>query len=359
MNSTSFGITNSFMALFLNSINSGYTAIAPEVQFVTATIITIVILITGFLIAFGEDGMAGLFRIFPKKIIEIGFVLFLIEKWQFLTDAIGYSLGALGLKASGSAQNVTAFLQDPLTIVQDGFNLFTALMKTADNIPTGLTGFNHFPEVLGFGLAAIFIMVDYIYIAAEVFITFVEFKLINLAVLIFVPFSLLQQTKHLSQGAYISAFKFGAKFLVMAFVVTIGMNFVGQFTVNPAPDWDNLVAILTFSLVFAMLTRAAPHLAAGLISGGNPVGSGGGTLGAIAGLAGGAAAYGGAKAISALRGGGTGDGGSDLEKMKNAAGAGVGAPPSPFSQMAKAATAGQGGGVSSTGNSGSAREADT
>lgn len=348
MNSTSFGVLNNFIATFLNSINAGYSAINPEVQWITGVFIVILVTMTGLFSALGDDGFPGFIRIFVRKIIEIGFVLLLISKWQYLTDVIGYSLAGLGLKAAGSSQNITAFVQDPLTIVQDGYNLFVSLMQTANNIPTGITGFNHFPEVLGFGLSAIVIMVAFIVIAAEVFMTFVEFKIINLAVLIFVPFSLLKPTAHLSHGAYNSAFKFGAKFLVMAFIVSIGMDFVGQFTVNPAPDWDNLVSIATFSIMFLLLATKLPNLAAGLISG-SPNLSGGSAFGAVAGMAAGAAGGVAVKAMTGPRdnsgggGGGAGSGGagtnSGLEQMRRAAtvGGGPGANDTTLANITKAA----------------------
>lgn len=347
------GVLNNFVNTFLNTINTGYTSIGPEVKLITTAFITIEIVLMGAFIALDEDGMAGFIRNFSRKIIEIGFVILLITKWQYLTDAIGFSLGKLGLLAAGSTQDVTAFLEDPVTIVIDGFNLFSSLMKTADNIPTGITGFNHFPEVLGYGVSAIVIMASYILMAGEVFITFIEFKIICLAGLIFVPFTLIKPLAHLSHGALNAAFKFGAKFLVMAIVVTLGMNFVKQFVVNPAPDLGNLVSIATFSIIFLLLVVKLPNLAAGLISG-SPNLSGGGGLGAIAGMAAGAAGGAAVKAMTGPRdnsdGGGGGKGGgaagtnSGLEQYRRAATVGgANANATTLAQMAKAAnaTAGQ------------------
>jgi type IV secretion system protein TrbL len=365
---TDFGVISTFMNAYLNSINTGYSNIQPSVNFIMGFMIILTIITTALLTWVWSD-WETVIRGLISRFLIIGFFLLLVEKWQYYTDIIGYGLTALGLKASGSGQSATTFLQDPTSIAMTGYNLFKQLMQTANTFPTGVTGFGNFINILLYGIAAMLVFMAYVVIALQVFVTFLEFKLINLAALVLVPFAIWQKTTFLSDRAIGYMFSAGLKLFVLAMVVSIGVTFTTQFVVDPVPDFANAFSILVGSVMLMSLAIFVPRLAQALITGGPQLGAAEAAIGAGASgaLIGGGAYFGG-KAAAAIGnalgptrggdGGSTNGGRPGLDAVRAAATAGTGGSTagntSPFSRASRARGAASfippsaGGGISST-----------
>jgi type IV secretion system protein TrbL len=345
---TNFDILGTFMAAFLNSIQFGYTAIQPSVNFIMGGMITIIIALTAVLTwAFGD--WESMIRGLVGKILLIGFILLVVQHWQAYTDDIGTGLTQLGLKAGGSSSSPAAFLQNPVTIAHTGFLLCQQICTQADAVPGGVTGLKNLPDKLIYGLAAIGVFLAYLVISLQVLVAFLEFKIINLAALVFVPFAIWQKTEFLSQRSFAFMFASGAKLFVLALVVSIGLTFTVQLTISTTPDMENALAVLAGAVMLMTLALAAPHVAQSLISGSPQLSAGNAAIGAGA-LA---ATVGGAGVMGARALGSVGQaGGAMIEhgNRRNAEG---------FEQMRRAATAGDGGNANATTLSQMAKAATT
>jgi type IV secretion system protein TrbL len=344
---TNFDILGTFMNTFLNSIQFGYSAIQPSVNFIMAGMITIVIVLTaGLTWAFGD--FEGMIKGLVGKILLIGFILLMVQHWQAYTDDIGTGLTQLGLKAGGSSLTPAAFLQNPVTITHTGFLLCQQICAQADAVPGGVTGLKNIPDKLIYGLAAIGVFLAYLVISLQVLVAFLEFKIINLAALVFVPFAIWQKTEFLSQRSFAYMFASGSKLFVLALVVSIGLTFTVQLTISTTPNMENALAVLAGAVMLMTLALAAPHVAQSLISGSPQLSAANAAMGAGA-LA---ATVGGAGVMGARALGGAGQVGgavtgraidnvnqSGVEQMRRAATAGGGgnANATTLSQMAKAA----------------------
>lgn len=276
---TNFDVIGTFMAAYLNSITAGYSNIQPSVNYIMAFMIVLTITLTALLTwVWGE--WESMIRGLISRILLIGFILLLVQNWEKYSDMVGIGLTQLGLKASGSGASATSFLQNPVSIAHTGFVLFKQLLAAANQYPTGVTGLGNFTNILLYGIAGLVVFLAYAVIALQVFVTFLEFKLINLAALVFVPFAVWQRTSFLSDRAFGYIFSAGIKLFVLALVVSIGVNFTTQFTVSPTPDFENALAILTGSLMLMALAIFVPRLAQALVTGGPQLGAGEAAMGA-------------------------------------------------------------------------------
>ena len=344
---TNFTVLGTFMATFLNSINFGYAAIQPTVNFLLGGLITIIIALTaGLPWMFGD--WESMIRGFVGKILLIGFILLVVQHWQAYTDDIGTGLTQLGLRAGDNPISPVQFLQSPIIIIHQGWELARQIFGQGDAVPGGHFGVDNLPDKFIYGLAGIGVYLSFLVISLQVLIAFLEFKIINLAALIFVPFAIWQKTEFLSQRSFSFMFSSGAKLFVLALVVSIVLTFSVQLTVSTTPNMENALAVLAGAVMFMALSLAAPSLAQSLISGGPQLGAGDAVRGATA--LGGAVVGGGValneagKGVAAVSRGAVAAGGWGVEQMRRAAGAGVGSSPSPLSQMAKAAATDSGSG---------------
>lgn len=338
MNGSNFDVLGKFMKTYLNSVGTAYANITPEVHFFMAGMITLVIAITA-LFTFIWGDWETVVRGLVGKIILIGFFLYLIDNWPSLTNDIGLSMTQLGLSAGGQGTSATTFLQNPITIVVTGIQLCLAICQNADHMSGGgIMGLDNFGTKLIMGLAAIGVFLSFAILALQVVVTFLEFKLVNVAAFIFLPFGVWQKTAFLSDRSIGFVFSAGSKLFMLALVVSIGEQFVTQFTVSTTPDVQNALVILMGSLMLMMVSIAVPRLAAALISGGPQLGAGDAAMGAgaLAGTVGGA----GLAAGRAL--GGAGQIGGAMAEHGNRRNAEA------FEQYRRAATAGGGGNANAT-----------
>ena len=349
MNSSNFDVLGKFMNTYLNSVGTAYANITPEVHFFMAGMITLVIAITA-LFTFIWGDWETVVRGLVGKIILIGFFLYLIDNWPSLTNDIGLSMTQLGLSAGGQGTSATTFLQNPITIVVTGIQLCLAICQNADHMSGGgIMGLDNFGTKLIMGLAAIGVFLSFAILALQVVVTFLEFKLVNVAAFIFLPFGVWQKTAFLSDRSIGFVFSAGSKLFMLALVVSIGEQFVTQFTVSTTPDVQNALVILMGSLMLMMVSIAVPRLAAALISGGPQLGAGDAAMGAgaLAGTVGGAGLAAGRALGGAGQIGGAVTGAAvnnvhqaEVEQMRRAAtvGGGGNANATTLAQMAKAAT---------------------
>jgi type IV secretion system protein TrbL len=354
---SNFGVLDGLSNAYTNAITGAYNNISPEVHyFVNFAILLSVTL--GALRAGMDDDWAGVLRFLVSKIFIVGWAIFLINNCQHLTNDIVNGMVELGFQAGGSGGTTSNFLADPMTIAKTGYTLCSSMISAATQMPSGvLSALKDLPEEGAMVFAAIVVAVAFIVIAIEIIVAILEFKIVSVAAVLFIGFSIWEKTAFLANGSYQYIASSALKLFTLALVVGIAIGYMSQFTINPQADLQNMLSVMTGSLLFLVISRVAPKLAQGLVSGSPQLTGAHGKAAAapITSAAAGAAKFAGSAAVGgimagvgALSAGRAGATGGALEQMRRAATAGVGTI-SPFSQMAKAATvsAGTGAGASS------------
>ena len=290
---TNFDVIRNFMNAFLNVIGAGYGNIQPDVNYLLGVMIVLTIALTAVLSwMWGE--FDAVIRGLVSRVLIIGFVGYLANNWQTLTDDIANGFTDLGLQVAGVGGTAVSFLQNPVSIVSQGYQLFAEIVKTLTPLEGYIRTIENLPTIIIYLICATIVIVAFAILALQVFITFLEFKIINLAALILVPFAIWSRTNFLSERAFGYMFSSGLKLFVLALVVSIGAGFIGQFTVSPTPDFQNAIAIAIGSVMLTLLSLFGPRLAQALVTGGPQLGAGDAAIasGAVAAGTAGAAYYG-------------------------------------------------------------------
>jgi type IV secretion system protein TrbL len=291
---TDLSIIAQLQNAFDRAIGGGFVNIQSDVNWLFATITILTLVLTAVLTwAWGE--VDTLLRALIQRILLIGFVGYLIGNWHSLTMMVVDGMTQLGLKAGGSSENFNTFLGSPEQIVTDGFNLAKHVYAVCNSCSLVTNA----GWLLIYVIATAMIFLATFWLAIQVFVTTLEFKLVTLASMILVPFAVWQKTTFLSDRALGYVFSVGAKLLTLALVTSVGSAFLHNMTVSATPDLQNAAAIVLACFTVLILALSAGSLASALVTGGPQLGAG-----AFVGAAAATAAMGGAAYLGARTGAG-------------------------------------------------------
>ncbi|MBB6193100.1 type IV secretion system protein TrbL [Sphingobium wenxiniae] len=317
MAAADFNIIDKFLSAYTSAISSGFGLIQGDVTSVFSILIVIVIGITAVFWAIDENSqvLPQLFR----KILLVGFFVWVVNDWQGLTSTIIKGFVELGLKAGASGMNANTFMNQPGDLVFMGWEHVKRFIEIIDEKTGPVAFFENFAAIVILAVAAIGTMLAFFILAVQLFVTIVEFRLVTLAAFVLIPFGILKQTSFLSERAFGYVVSAGLKLLTIAVIVSIGSKVFETIPLaDPGGDViAQALAICFASIILMMLSLTVPSLASALVTGGPQLGAGAalaGTAGVAAGV--GAAYLGGRgavalaqKAASAAGGGGSGGGG--------------------------------------------------
>ncbi len=357
--------TNDLMAVFSNTVTSGFAALVGPVNGIFGLMIALVVALTGiqWAVSSNRDALAGAF----SKILLIGTFAYIINDWQGLSETIFAGFLQLGLTAGGGSISSADFL-NPGAVIETGWQIVKALGEAPTTTEDPLDVIGNLIDAIIIGISMLGIMIAFAVLALQIIVTLLEFKIVTLGGFILLPFGILSKTAFMAERPLGYVVSSGLKVLALAIVISGAQAVFAQLTPSPEPDIYETMTILTAAIILAMLSLFAPNLAAALVSGGPALGAGALAVGGLAvGGAAGMAAAGVAGAGAAAAGAASGAGSQIASSARAAAGAGAGRPPqSPGAGPSVGTNRGgptgagpKGGASNSSGNSASAGSASS
>jgi type IV secretion system protein TrbL len=259
----------------------------------TLNILFTIELTMAYIMSLLKEEDAGL-KVLYITLFKYGTFVFLLLNYQTIVNQIILSFQLIGLKAAGGNISSSDFT-NPSLICEKGLTL-TANLFT--NVGAGESVLNVFTALMVL-LAAIAIIFAFFIIGVEIFIVNVEFSIVAALGLILVPFGMLTHTSFMFDKIKEGIINFGIKYMVLAFVASISMSIVTQWTQLSAGATFQQALYMAFgSCTLAYLCHHAPSVASSMASGsgGGGMGSGIGMLSMMSGaVAGGGAAVVGAQ----------------------------------------------------------------
>jgi type IV secretion system protein TrbL len=317
--------TNDLMAVFSNTVTSGFAALAGPVNGIFGLMIALVVALTGiqWAISSNRDALAGAF----SKILLIGTFAYIINDWQGLSETIFAGFLELGLTAGGGSISSADFL-NPGAVIETGWQIVKALGDSPTTTEDPLDVIGNLIDAIIIGISMLGIMIAFAVLALQIIVTLLEFKIVTLGGFILLPFGILSKTAFMAERPLGYVVSSGLKVLALAIVISGAQAVFAQLTPSAEPDIYEAMTILTAAIILAMLSLFAPNLAAALVSGGPALGAGALAVGGLAvGGAAGMAAAGVASAGAAAAGAASGAGSQIASSARAAAGAGAGRPP--------------------------------
>ena len=288
---TSLGVIDEFVVTFTRYIDSGFGLLGGEVHYLTAVLIGIDITLVGIYWAMGSD--SSIIGKFLKKVMYVGVFALIITNFSSLANIVFNSFGGLGLKATASTITADDLLR-PGFIANTGFKAAHPILTQIGELTGPVKFFHNIVLIVALFLAWIVTMFAFFFLAIQLFVTILEFKLTTLAGFILIPFALWNKTSFLAEKVLGNVVASGIKLMVLAIIIGIGSTIFGDITSAFAPPLDDPTAIVPIGLKDAasiMLGSMAllalgifgPGIATGLVSGAPQLGAGAavGTMAAV------------------------------------------------------------------------------
>lgn len=295
------GVIDQFVATFSSYIDSGFGLLGPDVAYLTTFLVTIDIVLAGLFWAMGPDN--NIIASFVKKVLYIGVFALILNQFSFLADVIFNSFAGLGLTASGASMTADDLMR-PGFVAATGFNAGYPLLDAISELTGPIGFFTNIVLIAVFFLAWLITLFAFFFLAIQLFVTIIEFKLTTLAGFVLVPFALWNKTSFLAERVLGNVIASGIKLMVLAIIVGIGSTLFASVTAGFSGDvgLEDAGAVILASLALFALGIFGPGIATGLVSGAPQLGAGaaigaGAAVGAGA-MAAGAVATGGASAVA-------------------------------------------------------------
>lgn len=249
------GILTYLLQQFVGSFSDGTTHIMPNVRWLLTALATIDITLAGLGLAMGQGDFQ---TVLLRKLLGIGFFVFIIVNFSTLISAVINGFVYLGLKAGGNSLS-TEVLFDPSAIAGFGVTVLTEIMDHASIFSP--------IDAAVFLIAGIIVLFSFFIIAVQLFITVLEFYILSTLGLILIPFGVFKHTAFLAEKSFGVILSFGIKMMVLAFILSISMPIMEPLVSQEISGFKPLFTILLASLSIMMLCWQVPGLAAGMLAG--------------------------------------------------------------------------------------------
>lgn len=159
-------------------------------------------------------------------------------------------------------------LDDPGRIAHLGILAVAPLLLRVKEMLGPVDFFLNFVEIVLFLLAALIVVVAFCVLAVQVFLAFLEYRLLSLAAYLAIPFAVLTPTSFIAERSigYIAAS--ALKLLVLGVVVAVCGTTLLTLTFEGTPTLAQAFGVAVLSAALLVLAIKAPRAAAGLINGG-------------------------------------------------------------------------------------------
>jgi type IV secretion system protein TrbL len=249
---------NTLLSTFLSPLIAAYTNLVDEARWILALFITIEMIFFGLWWALGSDNriVDGI-----KKILKFGFWIWLVTNFPAVVDWVIQSFITAGFRAVAYAGPAST-LMDPSALFNNYFIAADPIFKVIDSLSWYNLG-----AIILFGLSLVILLIAYLIMAAQVFLTVIEFYIICAVALILLPFGVFKYTSFLGEKAIGALISYGVKFMVLALLLGLSNPVFASLVPPSNPDLNTCFSVAAASLLLGLLYWNAPGMAAGLLAG--------------------------------------------------------------------------------------------
>jgi type IV secretion system protein TrbL len=254
------GILDSLVRGYQDLSVSWLERIQPLAQRTFAILATLELAVSGLFWAVGREGLDAIAASLLRKFIVLAFLYSLLTLFPFWIPAITNGFQAAGQVASQtSAVNPSQVLDLGATIASKMLLSFGALGFAVNPVGVLLATFT-----------AIFVMISFGLIAAQICLTLIETYLVLSGGALFLGFAGFRSTAPLAEGYLVYAFQVGAKIYLLYLLLGVGMGIARLWAdLDFSPGFDlappSLIAhfqVMCGAMIFCILVWYIPRTVA-------------------------------------------------------------------------------------------------
>lgn len=204
-----------------------------------------------------------------QKILKYGFWIWIIQLWPELITAIIQSLMEAGSSLGSLDPGV---LRRPSEIIDMGFTYSAQYFDYLNQSSISYTNIGKvFVMYILSLIAGLGIMTAFGFIALNAFVTYVEFYVVSILLLLFVPFAANDKTSRFAENALGFIMGTGVKLMMMGAIVSLTVNESNVMSYvakgGEGPTYQEAFVAITLSWTFAWLACEVPAIAGAAMSG--------------------------------------------------------------------------------------------
>ncbi|AWK86000.1 type IV secretion system protein [Azospirillum thermophilum] len=245
------------------AVVTGLGLLGPDVQ--TALRLLMMLSYTLALLLWLFEGKAAVHGPFLRMLLKFAAIGALVEWFPAGSAALMQAAAQQGLNlVPGGGFS----LDDPGYIAHLGIQAVIPLMQRVKEMLGPVDFFLNFVEIVIFLLAALVVIVSFCILAIQVFLAFLEYRLLSLAAYLAIPFAVLGPTSFVAERAigYIAAT--ALKLLVLGCIIAMCASTLLALTFTGTPTLAQAFGVAVLAAAIFVLAIKAPRAAAGLVNGG-------------------------------------------------------------------------------------------
>lgn len=205
------GFLTSTLSRVTKILSLGYASLVPEAMKLLKYFIVIEVFFFGVLVMYSKSNITheGI-----KKLLGIGFYVWLIPNIGFVADQIMRTFVKAGVIAGGSVINANE-LFDPSGILDQGLSICMPIFDAAGKWATLF-------DMIVLGLTGIVILIAVCYVAWSMFMSIIEFYIVTVIAVWTMPFALFRQLSFIAERSIAGAFSLGIRFMTNALALCAG-----------------------------------------------------------------------------------------------------------------------------------------
>jgi type IV secretion system protein TrbL len=260
------GILTWVLNRFVDVFRAGYGRILPDALWLLQAFALLEVVLAALWYGFASSGAL---EDFLRKVLVIGFFIFVVTELPLLFRALAEGFTQVGLKAGGGAIDLSAFW-DPSRIAGFGIAATEPIFTQVRSFSGFREAIANLPNNLLLLVVALIVILAFFAVAIQVFVTILEFYLVAVLGLILIPFGVFRPTAGFAEGVFGGIFTFGVKLMVLAFILSAADPIMASLTeaIPSDPQLRQTFGLLLAAITLALLAWSAPGLAAGLVRGG-------------------------------------------------------------------------------------------
>ncbi len=210
------------------------------------------------------EGKAAVHGPFLRMLLKFTVIGALVEWFPAGSAALMRAAAQQGLSLGPGGFS----LDDPGAIAHLGIQAVIPLMLRVKEMLGPVDFFLNFVEIVIFLLAALVVIVSFCILAIQVFLAFLEYRLLSLAAYLAIPFAVLGPTSFVAERAigYIAAS--AMKLLVLGAIIAVCGATLTSLTFTGTPTLAQAFGVAVLAAAIFVLAIKAPRAAAGLVNGG-------------------------------------------------------------------------------------------
>ena len=204
-----------------------------------------------------------------QKILKYGFWIWLIQTWPDFINSIISSLMTVGTSLGSLDPGI---VRRPSEIIDMGFTYAAQYFDYINQCTITYSGIGKVVTMWILALiAGLGIITAFAFIALNAFVTYVEFYVVSVLLLIFIPFAANDKTSRFAENALGFIMGSGVKLMMMGAIISLSVNestaLVAQVKGGSGPTYQEAFVALTLSWTFAWLACEVPAIAGAAMSG--------------------------------------------------------------------------------------------